>query len=96
MSISSVRRFAHVQDMDEAATSLVFHFGFAQRLQSQDAMALAISRLIEERVALVEGITDVRRWLLIIGKALQPGVALNYQFVMLAAAFTFCRCACCM
>ena len=62
-------RFAHVQDMDEAATSLVFRLGMGMRLQSQPAMRLAISRLIEERVANVVGIEEVRRWLLIIGEA---------------------------
>lgn len=62
-------RFAHVQDMDAAATALVLHLGSGMRLQSQAALRLAISRLIEERVAAVVGVADVRRWLLIIGGA---------------------------
>ena len=61
-----------MQDMDQAATALVFEFGFGLRLHSQDAMRLAISRLIEERVGLLEGIPNVRRWLRIIGEPELP------------------------
>ena len=64
-----------MQDMDAAATSLVFHLGFGRRLQSQAALRLAISRLIEERVACIVGIENARRWLLIIGERLGVGVA---------------------
>ena len=64
-----------MQDMDQAATALVFELGFGMRLQSPDAMRLAISRLIEERVGLVEGVSDVRRWLRIIGALELPAHA---------------------
>ena len=63
-----MRRFAHVQDMDKAATTLVFSFSMGLRLQSKAALGLAVSRLIEERVGLAEGMADVRKWLLIIGE----------------------------
>jgi hypothetical protein len=55
--------------MNEAATSLEVRMACGLRLQSRAAMRLAISRLIEERVAEVVGIQDVRRWLLVIGGA---------------------------
>ena len=67
---SCVRSFAHIQDMDTATTTLVFTFSMGLRLQSQAALGLAVSRLIEERVGLAEGMADVRKWLLIIGKPL--------------------------
>ena len=67
---SCMRRFAHIQDMDTAATTLVFTFSVGLRLQSKAALGLAVSRLIEERVGLAEGMADVRKWLLIIGKPL--------------------------
>lgn len=37
------------------------------RLQSRDSMWLAISHLIEERVGQLQGVADVRHWLLTIG-----------------------------
>ena len=67
---SCIRRFAHIQDMDKGATTLVFTFSMGLRLQSKAALGLAVSRLIEERVGLAEGMADVRKWLLIIGKPL--------------------------
>ena len=67
---SCMRRFAHVQDMDQATTTFVFTFSMGLRLQSQAALGLAVSRLIEERVGLAEGMADVRKRLLIIGKPL--------------------------
>ena len=67
---SCIRRFAHIQDMDNAATTLVFTFSMGLRLQSKAALGLAVSWLIEERVGLAEGMADVRKWLLIIGKPL--------------------------
>ena len=38
-------RFAHIQDMDSAGTTLVFTFYAGMRLQSEAAMGLAISLL---------------------------------------------------
>ena len=55
--------------MDSAGTTLVFTFYAGMRLQSEAAMGVAISRLIEERVGLAEGMEDVRKWLIIISKA---------------------------
>ena len=52
--------------MDNAATTLIFTFFPGMRLQSRAAMGLAMSRLLEERVGLAEGIADVRKWLIII------------------------------
>lgn len=66
------RRFAHMQDLDVGTTSLVFELGQGMRLQSREAMWLAISRLIEERVAQLQGVADLRHWLLLIGQASQP------------------------
>ena len=66
---SDVCRFAHVQDMARGATTLVFTFYPGMRLQSKAAMGVAISRLIEERVGLAEGMDDVRKWLIIISRA---------------------------
>lgn len=63
-------RFAHTQDLDTGATTLAFELGQGMRLQSRDAMWLAISRLIEERVGQLQGVADVRRWLLTIGAPL--------------------------
>lgn len=55
--------------MDSASCTLVFTFYAGMRLQSEAAMGVAISRLIEERVGLAEGMEDVRKWLIIISKA---------------------------
>jgi len=55
--------------MDSASTTLVFTFYAGMRLQSKAAMGIAISRLIEERVGLAEGMEDVRKWLIIISRA---------------------------
>ena len=63
-------RFAHTQDLDTGATTLAFELGQGMRLQSRDAMWLAISRLIEERVGQLQGVAEVRRWLLTIGEPL--------------------------
>ena len=63
-------RFAHIQDMDRGSTTLVFTFYNGMRLQSRAAMGVAISRLIEERVGLAEGMEDVRKWLIIISAPL--------------------------
>ena len=63
-------RFAHIQDMVRGSTTLVFTFYPGMRLQSRAAMGVAISRLIEERVGLAEGMEDVRKWLIIISAAL--------------------------
>lgn len=68
-----MRRFAHIQDMDTGSTTLVFSLFTGIRLQSEAAMGLAISRLIEERVGLAEGMADVRKWLLIVSKL--PAIA---------------------
>ena len=56
--------------MDKAAITLVFTFSIGLRLQSKAALGLAVSRLIEERIGLAEGMADVRKWLLIISKPL--------------------------
>lgn len=61
-------RFAHVQDMDAGTTCLSLKLGMGLRLQSTDAMTLAVSRLVEERVGMAEGPADIRKWLLIIGE----------------------------
>jgi hypothetical protein len=65
-------RFAHVQDLDSGATCLSFTMGMGLQLQSQDAMCVAMSRLIEERIGKAEGVENVRKWLLIIGAVHQP------------------------
>ena len=65
-----VCRFAHIQDMARGSTTLVFTFYPGMRLQSRAAMGVAISRLIEERVGLAEGMEGVRKWLIIISAIL--------------------------
>lgn len=54
--------------MDAGTTCLSLKLGMGLRLQSTDAMTLAVSRLVEERVGMAEGPADIRKWLLIIGE----------------------------
>lgn len=71
LSVSSIlcaRRFAHIQDLDTGSTCLAFEMGQGLRLQNRDALWLAISRLIEERVGLLQSAANVRHWLLTIGE----------------------------
>lgn len=71
--------------MDSASTNLVFTFYAGMRLQSEAAMGIAISRLIEERVGLAEGMEDVRKWLVIISRG-----------SIRACTFVVTRLKCCM
>ncbi len=65
--------------MDRGSTTLVFTFYPGMRLQSKAAMGVAISRLIEERVGLAEGMEDVRKWLIIISEPLSACVTDQYM-----------------
>ncbi|BDA49058.1 probable hypoxia-inducible factor 1-alpha inhibitor [Coccomyxa sp. Obi] len=78
----------NLSDLDMGATTLGFELGQGMRLQSRDAMWVAISRLIEERVGQLQGVADVRRWLLTITRGeeescIDPATVRGYrQLVM--------------
>lgn len=72
--------------MARGSTTLVFTFYPGMRLQSREALGVAISRLIEERVGLAEGMEDIRKWLIIISKAFSPHSSTHFVVLSLINA----------
>jgi hypothetical protein len=76
--------FVHVQDLDPENICLKIEVHQGSRVPAKDAAPLRLSRALEERVATVEGIRGVKRWLSLIGsgkewRAVDLGTVAGYR-----------------
>lgn len=58
--------FVHIHDLENENTSLNVPLGSRQRAPAADSILLRVSRALEERVADVVGVSEVKRWFRII------------------------------
>lgn len=61
------RRLVHAQHLEESNISLMFHMGPGVRARPPACAPLQLSRHLEARVADLEGVSNVRHWLRLIG-----------------------------
>ena len=61
-------RFVHVQHLEAESLSLTFRLHQGSRPPTAAAAPLRLSRTVEERVADLEGLADVRHWMQLIGR----------------------------
>ncbi|KAL0039566.1 hypothetical protein WJX77_002084 [Trebouxia sp. C0004] len=59
--------FVHAQHLEESNISLMFHMGAGMRARPPGCAPLQLSRHLEARVADLEGVSNVRHWLRLIG-----------------------------
>eukprot|EP00887_Chlorella_sp_A99_P002105 scaffold21.g2105.t1 len=59
--------FAHVQHLEAESLGLTFRLAQGSRPPAAAAAPLRLSRVVEERVAALEGLSDVRHWCQVIG-----------------------------
>ncbi|DBA69067.1 TPA: hypothetical protein ACH3X2_013228 [Trebouxia sp. C0005] len=59
--------FVHAQHLEESNISLLFHMGAGMRARPAACAPLQLSRHLEARVADLEGVSNVRHWLRLIG-----------------------------
>jgi hypothetical protein len=67
-------RFVHAQHLEESNISLMFHMGAGMRARPPACAPLQLSRHLEARVADLEGVSNVRHWLRLIGMSYLPRV----------------------
>ena len=60
-------RYAHVQLLEPENACLAFHLHQGSRAPAPASVLPRLSRVLEERVAVAEGVQDVRHWLQLIG-----------------------------
>lgn len=61
------RRLVHAQHLEESNISLMSHMGPGVRARPPACAPLQLSRHLEARVADLEGVSNVRHWLRLIG-----------------------------
>lgn len=76
--LGGMPRFAHVDISGPEDVCLVTELGIGGQLRGEDALEVAVSRVIEQRIASAEGLGLVRKWLTIIGMPSLPAPPHQY------------------